>query len=212
MFDGDPAPPAAAPEKQRLALMACANGTTHKNAARWLAAAGFEVAPATSAAEALEALARDPRPSLLVTDLAASEGGRALCQALREGPGGSTIPVLALCADQAEASSAIEAGATDLLQRPFDWHVATLRVERLVRLAETERTLLAAREEIERLRLAAERSRQDRSGTDRFDPLTALPDSEQLDRALERALVTASDTHHVAMAVFDIEHLVLLNS
>jgi diguanylate cyclase (GGDEF)-like protein len=212
MFDGDPAPPAAAPEKQRIALMACVNGTTHKNAARWLAAAGFEVAGATTAAEALELLARDLRPSLVVTDLAASDGGRALCQALRERSLSLAVPVLALCADQAEAKAAIEAGATDLLQRPFDWHVATLRVERLVHLADTERTLLAAREEIDRLRLAAERARQDRSGTDRFDPLTALPDSEQLDRALERALVTASETQHVAVAVFDIEHLVLLNS
>jgi diguanylate cyclase (GGDEF)-like protein len=120
--------------------------------------------------------------------------------------------VLALCSDQGEAKAAIEAGATDLLQRPFDWHVATLRAERLVRLAETEHALFAAREEIERLRQAAAQAREDRSGTDRFDPLTALPDSDQLDRALEGALVTASETHHVAVAVFDIEHLVLLNT
>src|SRR5262249_22201080 len=130
MFDADPAPSAdpaplaaaAAPEKQRIALMACANSTTHKNAARWLAAAGFGVAAATSAAEAQEAVPRAPRPTLVVTDLAASEGGRALCQALRERSGSTSIPVLALCADQQEARAAIEAGATDLLQRPFDWH------------------------------------------------------------------------------------------
>jgi diguanylate cyclase (GGDEF)-like protein len=213
MFDADPAlPAAAAPEKQRLALLACANGTTHKNAARWLAAAGFEVVAATSAAEAREAVAREPRPIIVVTDLAASEGGRALCQALRERSGSASIPVLALCADQAEAKAAIEAGATELLQRPFDWHVATLRAERLVHLAQTEHTLAAARDEIERLRQAAAQAREDRSGTDRFDPLTALPDSEQLERALERALVTASETNHVAVAIFDIEHLVLLNS
>src|SRR5437667_3563156 len=213
MFDTDPAPSAAtAPAKQRIALMACANGTTHKNAARWLAAAGFEVAAAASAAEARDAVSRDPRPTLVVTDLAASEGGRALCQSLRERSGSSSIPVLALCSDQEEARAAIEAGATDLLQRPFDWHVATLRAEHLVRLAQTEHTLAAAREEIEKLRQAADQAREDRSGTNRFDPLTALPDSDQLDRALERALVTASETNHVAVAVFDIEHLVLLNS
>jgi diguanylate cyclase (GGDEF)-like protein len=120
--------------------------------------------------------------------------------------------VLALCADQRQARAAIEAGATDLLFRPFDWHIATIRAERLVRLGETENALGAAREEIERLRQAVEKARQDRSGQDRFDPLTGLPDGDRLDRALERALVTASETNHVAVALFDIEHLVVLNT
>ena len=202
---------AAAPQNQRIALMACADGSTRKSAARWLAAAGFE-AHSVSAGEALQELSRDLRPVIVVTDLAASPEGRALCEAFRQRSGSASVPVLALCSDQREARAAIEAGAADLLQRPFDWHVATLRAERLVRLAETEHALGAAREEIERLRQAAERAREDRMGPDRFDPLTALPDGERLERALERALVTASETNHVAVAVFDIEHLVLLNN
>jgi diguanylate cyclase (GGDEF)-like protein len=216
MFDGDAAPTAAAvPEthKPRVALMACADASTHKNAARWLATAGFEVAPAASAREALEALSRDLRPAIVVTDLPAfQEEGRALYDALRERFSGSSTPVLALCSDQRQARAAIEAGASDLLQRPFDWHVATIRTERLVRLGEAERALGSAREEIERLRLAVEKAREERAGNDRFDPLTGLPDADRLDRALERALVTASETNHVAVALFDIEHLVLLNS
>jgi len=214
MLDADAIRSAAAtPESRRIALMACADRTTHKSAARWLAAAGFEVAAATSVGEALEALSRDLRPAIVVTDLAASdERGRALCEAVRERSGSSSIPVLALCSGQLEARAAIEAGATDLLQRPFDWHVATIRAERLVRLAETEGALGAAREEIQGLRRAEEKSREDRSGRDRFDPLTGLPDGDRLDRALERALVTASETSQVAVALFDIEHLVVLNS
>jgi diguanylate cyclase (GGDEF)-like protein len=213
MFDADPARlAAAAPQNQRIALMACADGSTQKSAARWLAAAGYEVRTVTSAGEAQEELSRDLRPVIVVTDHAASPEGRALCETLRQRSGSASVPVLALCADQREARAAIEAGATDLLQRPFDWHVATIRAERLVRLAEIEHALIAAREEIERLRQAAERAREDRMGPDRFDPLTALPDGERLERALERALVTASETNHVAVAVFDIEHLVLLNS
>ena len=213
MFEADPArSAAAAPANQRIALMACADGSTQKSAARWLATAGFEAHVVTNAAEVQEHLSRDPRPVIVVTDRASSPDGRALCEALRQRSGSASVPVLALCADQREARAAIEAGATDLLQRPFDWHVATIRAERLVRMAESEHALVAAREEIERLRQAAERAREDRMGPDRFDPLTALPDGERLERALERALVTASDTNHVAVAIFDIEHLVLLNS
>ena len=217
MFDAEPTPrAAAAPEtqnQQRTALMACADASTHKNAARWLATAGFEVTAAASAHDALEALSRGVRPTIVVTDFPASQDdGRALYDALRERFSGSSTPVLALCADQRQARAAIEVGATDLLQRPFDWHVATIRAERLVRLAETERALSSARDEIDRLRAAMEKAREEQSGNDRFDPLTGLPDADRLDRALERALVTASETNHVAVALFDIEHLVLLNS
>ena len=220
MFDAAAGPLAAAaaapvpvPENQRIALLACADGSTRKSAARGLGAAGFEVVGVTTASEAQEALSRGPRPAIVVTDLAASdEGGRALCQALRDRPEGSSVPVLALCSDLREARVAIEAGATDLLQRPFDWHVATIRVERLVRLAQTERALVVAREEIEKLRQAVDKAREDRNGRDRSDPLTGLPDGDGLDRALERALVTASETNNVAVALFDIEHLVVLNT
>src|SRR6185503_20535560 len=108
MFDADPAPtPAATPHKQRIALMVCANGTTQKNAARWLTAAGFEVAVATTAAEAEKMLLHESSPILVVTDLAASEGGRALCQTLRQRPHHASIPLLALCSDQREAKAAI---------------------------------------------------------------------------------------------------------
>ena len=214
MFEADAARPAAGtPEKRRIALMACAEGSTRKSAARWLAAAGFEAAATTTVGEALEVLAGGLRPTIVVTDLVAyDERGRALCEAVRERAGSSSIPVLALCAGPREARAAIEAGATDLLQSPFDWHVATLRAERLVRFAEAEGNLDAARAEIAALRKAAEKARDDRSGRDRFDTLTGLPDGDRLDRALERALVTASETSQVAIALFDIEHLVVLNS
>jgi diguanylate cyclase (GGDEF)-like protein len=204
---------AAASESRRVALMACADGRTHKGAARWLAAAGYDVAAAATVGEALEALSRDLRPAIVVTDLAASaEPGRALCAAVRERAGSSTIPVLALCSGEREARAAIEAGATDLLQRPYDWHLATIRADRLVRLAEAEGALGAARYEIEMLRKAVDNAREDRNGRDRFDILTGLPDGDRLDRALERALVTASETSQVAVALFDVEHLVVLNS
>jgi diguanylate cyclase (GGDEF)-like protein len=220
MFDADAVQPVAAapapvpaPEIQRIAILACADGSTRKSAARGLGAAGFEVVAVATAKEAQEALTRGPRPAIVVTDLAASDaGGRALCQALRDRPQGSSVPVLALCADQREARAAIEAGATDLIQRPFDWHLATIRAERLVRLGQAEYALVAARNEIEKLRQAVEEARDDRIGRDHADPLTGLPDGDGLDRALERALVTASETNHVAVALFDIEHLVVLNT
>ena len=112
----------------------------------------------------------------------------------------------------AETRAALDAGATDVVQRPVDWHVAALRADRLVRLAEAEAALVGARGEIARMRKAAEKTGEERGTRERFDALTGLPDLERLDLALESALVTASEASQVAVALFDIEHLVVLNT
>jgi diguanylate cyclase (GGDEF)-like protein len=54
--------------------------------------------------------------------------------------------------------------------------------------------------------------RDERGSRDHFDALTGLPDGERLEHALETALVAASETNQVAVALFDIEHLVVVNS
>ena len=83
-----------------------------------------------------------------------------------------------------------------------------------MRLAETTGELGArARRDRER---CARRWNEARAGAraagEHFDTLTGLPDGERLERALESALVTASETSQVAVALFDIEHLVVVNS
>ena len=135
-----------------------------------------------------------------------------MCEVLRQQPERSDVPVLALCSSGRQAAEALESGTTDLLERPFDWRVASLRVERLVRLAETAGELSRAREEMEELRRVVEDERRERTGRAHFDLLTGLPDGERLERALENAFVAASEERQVAVALFKIEHLVMLNS
>ena len=198
-------------DKRRVALVACADSSTQKSAARWLTSTGFEVVTAVGAAEALDQFGRH-RPVIVLTDMTLrNERGRSLCEVLGQQAPWSRVPILALCSGQREAKAALEAGATDLLQRPFDWHVGSVRAERLVRLSETTVELDGVRGEMERLRKSVEEERQERGG-DHFDALTGLPDGERLERALENALVTASETSQVAVALFDIEHLVVVNS
>lgn len=204
--------PAQAPRGlARLALVAGLDGSSLKAATRWLSASGFDVAVAGDVSGALEAAARR-RPDVVLADLALRDAlGRNLCQRLRERPELCRIPVLALCASHREASAALEAGAAELLERPFDWHVGGLRAERLARLAEVERDLGSARAEAERVRKALEDERRDRHWRDHFDALTGLPDGERLERALESALASATADSQVALALFEIEHLVVVN-
>ena len=82
-------------------------------------------------------------------------------------------------------------------------------VEHLARAADE---LSRAREEVDRLKRAVDDERRQRTWRDRFDALTGLPDGERLEHAIEGALVAASEARQVAVAVFDIEHLVVMNS
>jgi len=201
-FEPDTARGASArTDKRRVALVASADGSTQKTASRWLSSAGFEVVAAAGAAEALDQFGRH-RPAIVLTDMTLrNERGRSLCEVLGHQAPWSHVPILALCSGQREAKAALEAGASDLLQRPFDWHVGSVRVERLVRLSETAGELEGTRAELDRLRKAVEDERQERGGRDHFDPLTGLPDGERLEHALEAALVTASESSQVAVAL-----------
>jgi diguanylate cyclase (GGDEF)-like protein len=205
--DSEPVPGMTPARHQvRRALLAGLDAATRKEATRWLASAGFELVAADDVATALE-LFGHRRPDIVLADMALrGEGGRCLAQLLR--PQDGAVPLIALCASRREAGAALEAGADELLERPFDWRIASRRAEHLVRLAEAAGNLGRLQRETERLRKALDDERHERSWRDQFDALTG----ERLERALESALVAASEKSQVAVALFDIEHLVLINT
>ena len=80
--------------------------------------AGFEVAPATNAQEALDSAAVQS-PSAAIVDLMLPDGdGVEVCRALREW---SDMPIVVLSAigEEAEKVRALNAGADDYLTKPF---------------------------------------------------------------------------------------------
>jgi diguanylate cyclase (GGDEF)-like protein len=206
---GEGVPVGPARHHNRRALVAGLDASSRKEASRWLASAGFEVVAAEDAASAVALFGRG-RPQVVLADMALrGEGGRTLGEILRAQ--GSGVPVIALCSSRRDAAAALEGGADELLERPFDWRIVSLRADRLVRLAETEHELSRLRESEDRLRRVLDDERRERTWRDQFDGLTALPNGERLEKALENALGTASETSQVAVALFDIEHLVLIN-
>ena len=202
-----------APRPQGLrALLAGLDASSRKEASRWLTSAGFDVVAAADAADAVEVF-RCCRVDVVLADMALrGEGGRSLGQLLRSQAESSDVPMIALCSSRRDAAAALESGADELLERPFDWRLASRRAEHLVRLAEAAGQLAHLQKETNRLRNVLEEERQERTWLNQFDALTGLPNGERLERALESALATAGDKSQVAVALFDIEHLVLINS
>jgi diguanylate cyclase (GGDEF)-like protein len=202
---------AGAPARRRV-LVAGLSGSTSREALRWLTSAGCEVVLAEDLARAVT-LAGQNRPDVVLADTSLRDvAGKNGCQVLCELTALRDVPVIALCTHRREAAAALAAGATELLESPFDWRLACLRVERLVQAAHAARDLARTREELEQLRKALEEERRERSWRDHFDPLTGLPAGERLERTIASALATATPTSQVAVALLDIEKLVLINS
>lgn len=110
--------------------------------------AGFEVVPATTAREALDAVAVRP-PKAAIIDLVLPDGdGVDVCRSIREW---SEMPILVLSAvgDEREKVRALDAGADDYVTKPFgpDELVARLRAAlRRVSPAEAAEPVLAVGE------------------------------------------------------------------
>ena len=211
---GDPAGSigAAAAPGRRLALLVALPGSTAREATRWLGSAGFDVVAVDGVASALDAAARN-RPDVVLADVALRDAGRVGgWELLAEGHGLSDVPLIALCAHRRETAAALVAGATDVLERPYDWRVACARVARSVEAARTKAELARVHDDVAQLRRALDDERRERTWRDQFDSLTGLPASERFERTLASALATATPASQVAVALVDIEKLVLINS
>jgi class 3 adenylate cyclase/CheY-like chemotaxis protein len=112
---------------------------------------GYTLLPAASGAEALRKAA-DESPDLVLLDVVMPElDGYEVCRRIREDPATRLLPVIMITASGGhEKVRAIEAGADDFIQKPFDQAELLARVKSLLRikqfqdeLAELNRTLEA---------------------------------------------------------------------
>jgi len=96
---------------------------------------GFRVATASSGAEALDVLGEE-QPDLVLLDIVMpGMDGYEVCRRIREDPATAFLPVIMITASgEEEKIRAIEAGADDFVNKPFDQAQLLARVRSLVRV------------------------------------------------------------------------------
>jgi diguanylate cyclase len=195
----------------RRVLLVGLDAWSVREAVRWLASAGLEVAAVADATCAVASL--EERPSdVVVADISVGlDAVRRVSDSVRR-EDRRAVPVVAVCSGRREVGAALLAGVGDVVERPCDWRIASLRIRGLLRLAEAEWEVEQRKAEAEVLRRALDEERREKAWRGTRDALTGLPNGEHLERALEKALVGATEGSQVALALFDVENLVLINN
>jgi diguanylate cyclase (GGDEF)-like protein len=190
-------------ESTRLVL-ACAPGPVRNAAPRWLAAEGFDVSIAHDGDEALR-LIREQPPSIALTDLSLRDSsGRLVLHAIRDLPAAQGLPLLVFCASERLVDSAIEAGATDVVQAPFNWRAASLRAARLARFRPHTEAPFSRTDHVE---TAAADTAQASRAVQR-DPVTGLPVRSHFETVVDRAIASAPGDTHGVVALVNLDHFV----
>jgi adenylate cyclase len=96
---------------------------------------GFRVATASSGQEALDVLGKEHPDLVLLDILMPGMDGYEVCRRIRDDPGTAFLPVIMITASgEEEKIRAIESGADDFVNKPFDQAELLARVRSLVRV------------------------------------------------------------------------------
>jgi DNA-binding response OmpR family regulator len=118
------------------------------NLAPFLERAGFRVAIASDGQEALEQVRRFA-PALIILDVLMPRlGGRAVLRRLRQDDDWTPVILLTQVGESTERAMALEEGADDYLNKPFDPHELVARMRAILRRARPDQPPLTSAEKL----------------------------------------------------------------
>ena len=116
-----------------------------------LVSQGYDVVSANDGESALDAVAKE-KPDLVLLDvMMPPPDGYEVCRRLRENEETAVLPVVMVTASTSEKTKGIEAGADDLIAKPFDQDELLARVRSLLRIKRYHDTITAQAAELSEL-------------------------------------------------------------
>jgi len=127
------------------------------NLAPFLGRAGYEVAVASDGQQALDAV-KTFQPDLIILDvLMPRMDGRAVLRKLRQEDNWTSVILLTQVGESVERAMALEEGADDYLNKPFDPQELVARIRAVLRRASRGQQPLAASEQLKSGELSVDR-------------------------------------------------------
>ena len=198
-------------ELEGTALLVTRDSLSLQWAPRWLQHTGLETRTVDAPEDALGIAAAD-RPSVIIADAGlVTADMKPLLTALRE-IHGDDVPLIGLCASDAQVATAVDANVTDIVRRPYDWQVITRRVVRAVQAHDTLHKLQQAHERMDHMSSTVTAVERERAKAAGLDVLTQLPNGERFRHLLHKAISAAETSgSDVGVLVLGLDRYRLVN-
>ncbi len=198
-------------ELEGTALLLTSDSLSLQWAPRWLNQTGLDVQVADTVHDAL-AIANDAKPTVMIVDASLdSQPGRSLLQELREQLG-PDIPLLALCASNADVTIAAETEATDIVRRPYQWDLIARRVVKAVNAYQTLCELRDANSKLEEMSSSVTQAERERARYAGMDNLTKLPNIEKFRSLLHKATAgKAGESRDLCLLAIGLDRFRMVN-
>jgi diguanylate cyclase (GGDEF)-like protein len=183
-----------------VALIASRDPAGERWAPRWLERAGLLPVLVHNAAD-FHVACQQHEPSVILLEASlADEDGQPLLNRLLSA-GGDT-PIVALCANGKETRSALDAGADDVMRRPYDWQIVARRARSMARVYSTGAELDTLRSALNEALARADGVKKSLRQASRMDAITGLPNRHKFREILSGALTGHTHSRGGQVAVF----------
>ncbi|MEL7448699.1 MAG: REC domain-containing phosphodiesterase [Pseudomonadota bacterium] len=177
-------------------------------AEKWLARCGIPSRSFRNGEDALNACLKQ-RPTLaLINASMMVSNGHPLFSVLKREAASRDIPIIALCNNPREAREALQAGVTDVVRKPVEWHIISRRAEMVCRTVSLKHQLTVTREALQAAEKKAASTRRHLVAMSDTDPLTGLLAVGKFRELLARALVNDDE---VVLFIIGLERFALIN-
>lgn len=184
---------------ERSALLVCRDGDSKKWGPRWLKQAGLKTTTISTAGKAHEeVVAADPDVVIVEAGMT-DHNGDPLFSVFSQSPV-VTAPIIVLCSGSKEMTAALGADVYDIVRKPLEWPLVSLRARHAANFNASAKNLENAQSSLAEAVQIADQARQQLRSRESFEPVTGLPNKTKFIDLLKRGM-TAVDRDKNILAV-----------